>query len=87
MGGERLRHEILEQLEQISVLVLLPAFFVLSGMRVDLSKVDARALVELITSPTFHRRLEALGGYDLTGRAAPEAPRKASAHQAGAVAN
>jgi DNA-binding XRE family transcriptional regulator len=31
----------------------------------------ARALVELIASPTFHRRLEALGGYDLTGRAAP----------------
>jgi len=28
----------------------------------------ARALVDLIASPTFHRRLEALGGYDLTSQ-------------------
>src|SRR5437870_4301757 len=28
----------------------------------------ARGLVDLIASPTFHRRLEALGGYDLTGQ-------------------
>jgi DNA-binding XRE family transcriptional regulator len=31
----------------------------------------ARALAELIASPAFHRRLEALGGYDLTGQHVP----------------
>ncbi len=46
-GGEALRHEILERLEQVSVLLLLPVFFVLAGMRVDLSKVNLRGVVEL----------------------------------------
>lgn len=46
-GGEALRHEILERLEQVSVLLLLPVFFVIAGLRVDLSTVDASALVEL----------------------------------------
>jgi Kef-type K+ transport system membrane component KefB len=43
-----LRHEILERLEQVSVLLLLPVFFFLSGMRVDLSTVDLRGVVELL---------------------------------------
>jgi DNA-binding XRE family transcriptional regulator len=47
----------------------------------------ARALVELIASPSFHRRLEALGGYDLTGQEAPQAPLKAPDHQAEALAH
>jgi DNA-binding XRE family transcriptional regulator len=47
----------------------------------------ARALVELIASPNFHRRLEALGGYDLTGQEAPQAPLKALDHQAEALAH
>ncbi|MEV6525052.1 cation:proton antiporter [Longispora sp. NPDC051575] len=46
-GAEALRHEILERLEQVSVLLLLPAFFVLSGMKVDLSTMDLRGLLEL----------------------------------------
>lgn len=46
-GGEALRHEILERLEQVSVLLLLPVFFVIAGLQVDLSTVDASALVEL----------------------------------------
>jgi Kef-type K+ transport system membrane component KefB len=46
-GAEALRHEILERLEQVSVLLLLPVFFVSSGMKVDLSTVDLRGLVEL----------------------------------------
>jgi Kef-type K+ transport system membrane component KefB len=46
-GGERLRHEILERLEQVSVLLLLPVFFFLSGLRVDLSQVDVSGLLEL----------------------------------------
>jgi hypothetical protein len=46
-GGEALRHEILERLEQVSVLLLLPVFFVVAGLQVDLSTVDGGALLEL----------------------------------------
>jgi len=46
-GGEALRHETLERLEQVSVLLLLPVFFVLAGLRVDLSALDGRGLVDL----------------------------------------
>ncbi len=41
-GGEALRHEILERLEQVSVLLLLPVFFVIAGFQVDLSTLDER---------------------------------------------
>jgi Kef-type K+ transport system membrane component KefB len=47
-GGDALRHEILEKLEQVSVLLLLPVFFVMSGLRVDLSHVDTRGWLELV---------------------------------------
>jgi Kef-type K+ transport system membrane component KefB len=43
-----LRESILERLEQLSVLLLLPVFFVVAGLSVDLSKIDLRAVVELI---------------------------------------
>ena len=43
-----LREAILERLEQLSVLVLLPVFFVVSGVKVDLSQIDARGLGELL---------------------------------------
>jgi Kef-type K+ transport system membrane component KefB len=46
-GGEALRHEILERLEQVSVLLLLPVFFVAAGLRVDLSTLDNQRLLEL----------------------------------------
>ncbi len=46
-GGETLRHEILERLEQVSVLLLLPVFFVISGLKVDLSTVDLSGVAEL----------------------------------------
>ena len=46
-GGEALRHEILERLEQVSVLLLLPVFFVVAGLQVDLSTVGGGALLEL----------------------------------------
>lgn len=39
-GAERLNHEILERLEQLAVLLLLPMFFVVAGMSVDLTKLD-----------------------------------------------
>jgi Kef-type K+ transport system membrane component KefB len=42
-----LREEILGRLEQVSVLVLLPVFFVVSGLSVDLSSVSVSRLVEL----------------------------------------
>jgi Kef-type K+ transport system membrane component KefB len=42
-----LRDEIHNGLEQVSVLVLLPVFFVVSGLSVNLSSVSASGLVEL----------------------------------------
>ncbi|MEJ3742500.1 cation:proton antiporter [Actinomycetes bacterium KLBMP 9797] len=45
--GDPLRVEILERLEQVSVLLLLPVFFVLSGLRVDLSTIGGAGLLEL----------------------------------------
>jgi hypothetical protein len=46
-SADTLRVEILERLEQVSVLLLLPAFFVLSGLRVDLSTLGGTGLLEL----------------------------------------
>lgn len=43
-----LRESILERLEQLSVLLLLPVFFVIAGLKVDLSKIDAKAVLELV---------------------------------------
>ncbi len=42
-----LRQEILDYLEQVSVLVLLPVFFVVSGLSVNLSSIGRSGLVEL----------------------------------------
>ena len=42
-----LREEILNRLEQVTVLVLLPVFFVVSGLSVNLSSVGLSGLVEL----------------------------------------
>ena len=42
-----LREEILERLEQISVLVLLPIYFVVSGLNINLSTIGPSGLVEL----------------------------------------
>lgn len=42
-----LRQDILERLEQISVLVLLPVFFVVAGLKVDLSGIGLSGLAEL----------------------------------------
>lgn len=47
LGGEQLRHEVLERLEQVSVLLLLPVFFVVAGLKVDLSTVGLTGLGEL----------------------------------------
>ena len=42
-----LRHEILVRLEQISVLLLLPVFFLVSGLKVDLRGLGSNALLQL----------------------------------------
>ena len=46
-AGAALREEILNRLDQVSVLVLLPVFFVVSGLSVNLSSVGLSGLVEL----------------------------------------
>jgi K+:H+ antiporter len=47
-GAEPLRYAILERLEQVSVLLLLPVFFLLAGAKVNLSTVDFRGFLELL---------------------------------------
>ena len=46
-GGDAFRHQILEKLEQISVLLLLPVFFFVSGIKVNLRGVGLGGLGEL----------------------------------------
>lgn len=46
-AGEQLRHEIMERLEQVSVLLLLPVFFVVAGLKVNLATVGLSGLGEL----------------------------------------
>jgi Kef-type K+ transport system membrane component KefB len=46
-GAEQLRVEILERLENISVLVLLPVYFVLAGVSVNLAGFDGRDGLDL----------------------------------------
>ncbi|MFD0890866.1 cation:proton antiporter, partial [Streptosporangium algeriense] len=43
-GAERLSHEILERLEQLAVLLLLPMFFVVAGLDVNLRTLDLSSL-------------------------------------------
>jgi Kef-type K+ transport system membrane component KefB len=47
-GAEPLRYAILERLEQVSVLLLLPVFFLLAGAKVNLSTVDFSGFVDLL---------------------------------------
>ena len=47
-GAAALRHEILIRLEQISVLLLLPVFFLVSGLNVDLRGLDGENVVQLL---------------------------------------
>ncbi|MCA2216427.1 cation:proton antiporter domain-containing protein [Jidongwangia harbinensis] len=79
-GGEALRHEILERLEQVSVLLLLPVFFVVAGLQVDLSTVDGGALLELTLI-----LLVAIGG-KFIGAYAGARLNKVGARQSGALA-
>ena len=47
-GAAALRHEILVRLEQISVLLLLPVFFLVSGLNVDLRGLDGDNVLQLL---------------------------------------
>jgi Kef-type K+ transport system membrane component KefB len=47
VAAEALREEILGRVEQVSVALLLPVFFVVSGLSVNLSSVGLSGLVEL----------------------------------------
>jgi len=46
-GAEQLRQEILERLEQISVLLLLPVYFVMAGLTVDLATFGTQSAQDL----------------------------------------
>jgi Kef-type K+ transport system membrane component KefB len=46
-GTAALFHDILERLEQVSVLILLPVFFVVTGLNVDLRGLGREALTQL----------------------------------------
>ncbi len=47
-GAAALNREVLDRIEQVSVLLLLPVFFVVTGLGVDVGGLDARSLVELL---------------------------------------
>ncbi|MCW2883270.1 MAG: Kef-type transport system rane component-like protein [Streptosporangiaceae bacterium] len=69
-GAERLGHEILERLEQLAVLLLLPMFFVVSGLAVDLTKLDLGAvgvLAVILVVAVAGKLAGAYAGARLTG--------------------
>ncbi len=47
-GTQELFREVLERLEQVSVLLLLPIFFIVTGLSVDVSKLTGRSVGELL---------------------------------------
>jgi Kef-type K+ transport system membrane component KefB len=46
-GAAALNHEVIDRLEQVSVLLLLPVFFVVTGLGVDVGAIDLAGLGEL----------------------------------------
>ena len=46
-GAGALNHEIIDRLEQVSVLLLLPVFFVVTGLNVDVGAIDLTGVGEL----------------------------------------
>lgn len=46
-GGAELSADILQRLEQVTVLLLLPVFFITTGLNVDIGALGSRGLVEL----------------------------------------
>jgi hypothetical protein len=79
-GAARLNHEIVDRLEQVSVLLLLPVFFVVTGLGVDVGAIDLRGVGELALI-----LLVAISGKFLGAYAAARA-QKVPRRQAGALA-
>ena len=77
-AAEVLRQAILERLEQLSVLLLLPVFFVVSGTAVDLSAIDGSRLVQLLAILGVAIGGKFVGAY-LGGRSAGVSNRQAGA--------
>jgi Kef-type K+ transport system membrane component KefB len=77
LAAEKLKYEILERLEQLAVLLLLPMFFVVSGLAVDLTKLDLSAvgvLAVILVVAVAGKLVGAYAGARLTG-----VPRRRSA--------
>jgi Kef-type K+ transport system membrane component KefB len=79
-GAARLNHEIVDRLEQVSVLLLLPVFFVVTGLNVDVGAIDLRGVGELALI-----LLVAISGKFIGAYAAARA-QKVPRRQAGALA-
>lgn len=77
-SAEALRQAILERLEQLSVLLLLPVFFVVSGLAVNLAAVDGSRLVQLVAILGVAVGGKFVGAY-LGGRAAGVSNRQSGA--------
>jgi hypothetical protein len=73
-----LRDDILTRLEQVSVLVLLPVFFVIAGINVNLSGIGLSGLLDLILIMIV-AVVGKFGGAYLGGRATGVRPRQAGA--------
>ncbi len=73
-----LRDDILTRLEQVSVLVLLPVFFVIAGINVNLSGIGVSGLVDLCLIMTV-AIVGKFGGAYLGGRLTGVRPRQAGA--------
>ncbi|MGQ0575114.1 MAG: cation:proton antiporter [Pseudonocardia sp.] len=78
-GAAGLTREILERVEQISLLLLLPVFFVVTGLRVDIGAVGLTGLVELVLILAV-----AIGG-KFVGAFAAARSRRVPRRQAGAL--
>ena len=77
-GAEQLRVEVLERLEHAAVLVLLPVYFVLAGVTVNLAHFDGRDALDLVLILAV-AIVGKFGGAYASGRLSGIAPRQAGA--------
>ena len=77
-GAEQLRVEVLERLEHAAVLVLLPVYFVLAGVTVDLAHFDGRDGLDLALILAV-AMVGKFGGAYISGRLSGILPRQAGA--------
>jgi Kef-type K+ transport system membrane component KefB len=77
-AATRLFEEILERLEQVSVLLLLPVFFIVTGLDVNLRTLDGRGVIELLAVLGVAIAGKGLGAY-VGARAVKEPHHRAAA--------